>query len=171
MATYRVKGSQPEIVENGVDEEVKGAAAGDEGQPKKQNERKRNRNRNNRNRGKSQGPAAAENGKESTNDDEVRPKTAAAAKNKAQQKKPLSKEEQKRQELDRKRKEMSHQYEPFTAKRTFNSRFQEYQFAEWRKRRNNLFVTVETIVPSMPKKPLEEPDDSKYHLDVARIDE
>jgi len=34
-----------------------------------------------------------------------------------------------------------------------------------------LFVTVETVVPPMPKKLLEEPDDSKYHLEVAGIDE
>jgi len=66
---------------------------------------------------------------------------------------------------------MSHQYETFAARRMFNSRFQEYQFAEWRKRRNNLFVTVETEVPLMPKMPHEEPDDARYHLDVACIDE
>ena len=34
-----------------------------------------------------------------------------------------------------------------------------------------MFVTVETLVPALPKKPLEEPDDAKYHLDVARLDE
>ena len=50
------------------------------------------------------------------------------------------------------------------AKRTFNSRFTEYQFAEWRRRKNNLFVTIDTVVPAMPKKPLEEPDDAAYHL-------
>ena len=66
---------------------------------------------------------------------------------------------------------MSNQYEPFTPKRTFQSRFGEYQFAEWRKRRNNVFVTIDTIVPPMPKKLLQEPDDSQYHLEVAGIDE
>ena len=30
---------------------------------------------------------------------------------------------------------------------------------------------MDTVVPSMPKKPLEEPDGSKYHLEVAAIDE
>ena len=66
---------------------------------------------------------------------------------------------------------MSNQYSPFKSKKTFNSRFGEYQFAEWRKRRNNLFVTIDTIVPPMPKKPLREPDDAQYHLEVANIDE
>ena len=66
---------------------------------------------------------------------------------------------------------MSHQYEPFVAKRSFNSRFAEYQFAEWRYRRNKLFVTVDTIVPDMPKTPISEPDDASHHLQIASIDE
>jgi len=66
---------------------------------------------------------------------------------------------------------MSHQYEPFTSKRTFKSRFNEYQIATWRRRRNNVFVTAETVVPAMPKKLLEEPDDAQYHLSVAVFDE
>ena len=66
---------------------------------------------------------------------------------------------------------MSHQYEPFKSRRTYNSRFIEYQQAEWRRRRNNLFVTEETQVPPMPKKVLEEPDDAQYHMKVAALDE
>lgn len=66
---------------------------------------------------------------------------------------------------------MSKQYEHFVPKRTFNSKFGEYQFAEWRKRRNNLFVTIDTTVPAIPKKLLQEPDDAQYHLEVAAIDE
>ena len=66
---------------------------------------------------------------------------------------------------------MSEQYEPFVPRRQFNSRFAEYQFAAWRRRRNNTYVTVNTIIPDKPKKPLEEPDDAEYHLAVAEIDE
>jgi len=32
-------------------------------------------------------------------------------------------------------------------------------------------VTSETIVPEMPKKPLQEPDDSQYHLEVAAVND
>lgn len=32
-------------------------------------------------------------------------------------------------------------------------------------------MTIDTIVPSMPKKVLQEPDDAQYHLEVAAIDE
>ena len=87
------------------------------------------------------------------------------------QEKKVSKEEKARIALDKKREKMSNQYSPFKSRKTFNSRFGEYQFAEWRKRRNNLFVTIDTIVPPMPKKPLREPDDAQYHLEVAAIDE
>lgn len=66
---------------------------------------------------------------------------------------------------------MSHQYTPFASKRVFNSRFSEYQFGEWRRTRNNLFVTTETVVPAFPKKVLEEPDDAQYHLEAAAIEE
>ena len=32
-------------------------------------------------------------------------------------------------------------------------------------------MTIDTIVPPMPKKPLREPDEAQYHLEVAGIDE
>lgn len=83
----------------------------------------------------------------------------------------MTEQEKTQKELERKKEKMSHQYTPFAPKRTFNSRFTEYQFAEWRKRKNNVFVTIETVTPPMPKKVLEEPDDAQYHLDVAHIDE
>ena len=73
--------------------------------------------------------------------------------------------------MENKRDKMSHQYTPFMPKRVFNSRFTEYQFGEWRRTKNNLFVTVETVVPAFPKKPLTEPDDAQYHLEVAAIDD
>ena len=57
------------------------------------------------------------------------------------------------------------------SKRKFNSRFAEYQVAEWRYSRQNLYVTMDTIVPSMPKELLEEPDDAKYHLQMAELDD
>ena len=90
---------------------------------------------------------------------------------KSQVPKKLSAEEKAKRDLEKKREKMSNQYEPYVKKKVFTSRYSEYRFAEWAKKRNNLFVTIETVVPPMPKKPLEEPDDAKYHLEVARIDE
>ena len=65
---------------------------------------------------------------------------------------------------DRKRENAPTQYTPFVSKRKFMSRFGEYQFAEWRFKRTELYITMDTIIPSMPKKLLEELDDGKYHL-------
>jgi hypothetical protein len=36
-------------------------------------------------------------------------------------------------------------------------------YGDWRKQRNKIFVTPETEIPEMPKKVLEQPDDSSYH--------
>ena len=65
---------------------------------------------------------------------------------------------------ERKRENAPTQYTPFVSKRKFMSRFGEYQFGEWRFKRTEMYVTMDTIIPSMPKKLLEEPDDGKYHL-------
>lgn len=69
------------------------------------------------------------------------------------------------------REKMSNQYEPYKPKRNFVSKYAEFQFGEWRKRRNKLFVTMETIVPPMPTTILEEPDETKYLLEVEAVNE
>ena len=79
--------------------------------------------------------------------------------------------EKKKLEQQKKRETASTQYVPFVPKRKYNSRYQEYQVAEWRFRKGNLYVTMDTIVPQMPKEILREPDDSKYHLQSAAVDE
>ena len=79
--------------------------------------------------------------------------------------------EKKKLDQQKKRETASNQYTPFVTKRKYNSRYQEYQVAEWRFKKGNLYVTMDTIVPSMPKNPLKEPDDSKYHLEVSAIED
>ncbi len=68
---------------------------------------------------------------------------------------------------------MVNQYEPFKLKRVYKTRQGEYLAGEWRQHRNNLFVTIDTIVPPMPddKKILVEPDDAAYHMKVDKINE
>lgn len=89
----------------------------------------------------------------------------------AEPKKVPSLEEKKRLVLEKKRQKMKNQYEAFKPKKVYRSKFIEFQVGEWRQYRQNLFVTLDTVVPALPKQPLEEPDDAKYHLEVARIDE
>ena len=98
----------------------------------------------------------------------------SAPKNRKMQEKKPQKEltaDEKKLEMEKRRKAADTQYKPFESKRKWNSRFAEYQVAQWRFVKQNLYVTMDTIVPNMPKKPLEEPDDSKYHLQIAEIDE
>lgn len=87
-------------------------------------------------------------------------------------------EEQKKKEKAQKQKEyldsLPKQYKPFVATKTqFDSKYREYMFGEWRRRKGfpQVHVTKETIVPDKPKKILTEPDDVAYHMKVAQIDE
>ena len=66
---------------------------------------------------------------------------------------------------------MVNQYEPFKLRRVYNSRQGEYLAAEWKRHRNNLFVTIDTIIPPMPDKILSEPDDAAYHMKVDKMNE
>jgi hypothetical protein len=42
---------------------------------------------------------------------------------------------------------------------------------EWRRQSNNLNITTETVVPSVPKPLLQEPDDAAYHNGQIAKDE
>lgn len=72
--------------------------------------------------------------------------------------------EKKKLEQQKKRETASTQYTPFVSKRKYKSRYQEYQVSEWRYKKGNLYVTMDTIVPEMPKTLLKDPDDSKHHI-------
>lgn len=44
-------------------------------------------------------------------------------------------------------------------------------FGEFRRFRSRVYVTVDTVVPPMPKDILKEPDDISYHEKQQNIDE
>jgi len=46
--------------------------------------------------------------------------------------------------LDNKRTNYSEQYVPYECKRTFNRKYDEYQYGEWRFNKTRVFVTPET---------------------------
>ncbi len=56
-------------------------------------------------------------------------------------------------------------------KRQFKSKYQEYMAADWRRHSNNINITAETVVPSVPKPLLVEPDDAAYHNGQIAKDE
>lgn len=65
------------------------------------------------------------------------------------------------------------QYTPFRSNKTFDSKYGEFMFGEWRKRSEipRIHVTKDTIVPDKPKTILTEPDDVAYHMKVVEFDE
>ena len=69
-----------------------------------------------------------------------------------------------------KRATMSNQYVQYECKRKFNSKYDEYQYGEWRFNKPRVFVTPDTIIPDVPT-PMEEPDDVAYHLAIVKLDE
>lgn len=36
-------------------------------------------------------------------------------------------------------------------------------YGDWRKPRNKIIVTADTVIPDMPKPLLEDPDEAEYH--------
>ncbi len=58
---------------------------------------------------------------------------------------------------------MGTQYTHYKPRRTYRSKYQEFMAAEWRYQRQEINITGETVVPPMPSKPLQEPNDAQYH--------
>lgn len=54
----------------------------------------------------------------------------------------------------------------------FNSAYEEFRAGYWRyPRREKVIITLETQIPEMPKKILEQPDEAAYHKLQAEVDE
>ena len=46
----------------------------------------------------------------------------------------------------------------------FTTAFDEYRAGYWRRpKKEKVYVTLETVIPPLPKNPLETPDESQYH--------
>ena len=54
----------------------------------------------------------------------------------------------------------------------FTSTYEEYRAGYWRRvKREKVYVTIDTVVPSMPKNIMESPDETAYHKVQAEQDE
>jgi hypothetical protein len=54
----------------------------------------------------------------------------------------------------------------------FTSAFEEYRAGYWRRpKKEKIYVTLETVIPPLPKNPLEAPDETQYHKQQAELDE
>lgn len=46
----------------------------------------------------------------------------------------------------------------------FTSAYEEYRAGYWRRpKKEKVYVTLETVIPALPKNPLEYPDETTYH--------
>ena len=55
--------------------------------------------------------------------------------------------------------------------REFQSKYREFMFGEFRRFRSKIYVTVDTVVPVMPKETHKEPDDIAYHNKQQEMDD
>ena len=44
----------------------------------------------------------------------------------------------------------------------FKNKYLEYHHGDWKRGPAKVFVTLETVIPALPKKPLEKPDEAKF---------
>jgi hypothetical protein len=56
------------------------------------------------------------------------------------------------------------QYTPYKPRREYRSKYAEFMAAEWRYQKNEINITADTIIPKLPDKPLQEPNDAEYQF-------
>ena len=59
----------------------------------------------------------------------------------------------------------------FKEKRKFKSKWEEYRHGDWRKQRSNTYVTLETVIPELPSKPLTPPDEETYKKKLKDLED
>jgi len=58
----------------------------------------------------------------------------------------------------------------FVEKKKFKSRWEEYRFGEWRKGAGKTFVTIDTVIPTLPEDPWVAPDETAFHKKQVDIE-
>lgn len=58
----------------------------------------------------------------------------------------------------------------FKETKTFKSKWEEYRVGDWRKGAGKTFVTLETVIPAMPERLLEAPDEGQFHRKLLEIE-
>lgn len=59
----------------------------------------------------------------------------------------------------------------FKEKRKFKSKWEEYRHGDWRKGSGKTYVTLETVIPEMPAKLLQLPDEGPFRKKQVEIEE
>jgi hypothetical protein len=53
--------------------------------------------------------------------------------------------------------------------RKFENKWEEYRYGKWRKGSGKTFVTLETVIPEVPKNKIEAPDEAAFHKRQTEI--
>ena len=59
----------------------------------------------------------------------------------------------------------------FKEKKKFKSKWDEYRFGEWRRGSGKTFVTLETVIPELPAKEMQAPDEATFHKKQVEVEE
>jgi len=59
----------------------------------------------------------------------------------------------------------------FKEKKKFKSKWEEYHYGEWKRGSGKTYVTLETVIPAAPEKPIPTPDEAKYRQRKQDIDD
>jgi len=59
----------------------------------------------------------------------------------------------------------------FKEKRKFKSKWEEYRFGDWRRGSGKTFVTLETVIPTVPENAVTAPDEAAFHKKQVEIDD
>jgi hypothetical protein len=50
----------------------------------------------------------------------------------------------------------------FKEKKKFKNKWEEYHYGEWKRGSGKTYVTLETVIPEPPAKPIAAPDEANY---------
>ena len=59
----------------------------------------------------------------------------------------------------------------FKEKKKFKSKWEEYHYGEWKRGSGKTYVTLETVIPEVPAKPIAPPDEANYRKRKQDIDD
>lgn len=178
-AKYRVKGDAPEAAkENG--EASGNKISADEGAPRPETAKDGEKKKRQRNKKKDGDAKPKDNNAEETSKDapKYRVKGAAGEENgddaeNNEEKKGDNKNSKKEKDAKKDKEEKNLVYQSpfdFKDKRQYKNKWEEYRFGQWRKEQRKTYVTLETVIPELPEKKIEAPDEAAFHKKQVEMD-
>lgn len=157
---YRVKGEKPDGEQAEAAEEAN-ASKDQKDAPDGEAPKKRRRNNT-----KSKGP------KEDKANGQAEPKYRVKGEKAENEDQTKDGEEKKKREQPERQKNLVYRNPmDFKEKKKFKSKWEEYHYGEWKRGSGKTFVTLETVIPAPPEKPIAAPDEAAYRKKKQDIDD